>query len=75
MSNFPSIPTTETPQKCKGHSLSRIDNELKMLHSGQHGPDRLIHNIAFDFMEKHPGMPWDAALFAARAYCDRTYGN
>ena len=41
-------------RKLKGQTLSRFDSEQKMLSSGPLGTERLIMNIALDFMEKHP---------------------
>lgn len=60
-------------RKLKGQTLSRFDREQKMLASGPLGAERLIMNIALDFMEKHPNMSWPEAIFAAQAYCDRTH--
>ncbi|WP_046006080.1 hypothetical protein [Pseudoalteromonas rubra] len=65
--------STSDSRKRKGQVLSRIDNEQKMMESGTLGVQRLLMNIALDFMEKHPQMTWEQALFAAQAYCDRTY--
>lgn len=60
-------------RKLKGQTLSRFDSEQKMLASGPLGAERLIMNIALDFMEKHPYMSLEQAIFAAQAYCDRTH--
>lgn len=60
-------------RKLKGQTLSRFDSEQKMLSSGPLGTERLIMNIALDFMEKHPHMSWPQAIFAAQAYFDRTH--
>jgi hypothetical protein len=65
--------TTSDIRKLKGRSLARIDREQKMLASGSLGAERLIFNIALDYMERHPGMSWSQAVFAAQAYCDRTH--
>lgn len=65
--------TTPDIRKLKGRSLTRIDREQKMLTSGSLGAERLILNIALDYMERHPGMSWNHAIFAAQAYCDRTH--
>ncbi len=64
---------TSELRKLKGQALARIDREQKMLASGPLGPERLVLNIALDYMERHPGMPWSQAVFAAQAYCDRTH--
>ena len=64
---------TSDLRKLKGRTLSRIDSEQKMLASGPLGADRLVLNIALDYMERHPGMTWSQAVFAARAYCDRAH--
>lgn len=69
----PSPLTTSDIRKLKGRSLTRIDREQKMLASGPLGAERLVLNIALDFMERHPGMSWSQAVFAAQAYCDRTH--
>jgi hypothetical protein len=66
------LPTSEL-RKLKGRSLTRIDREQKMLASGPLGAERLVLNIAVDYMERHPGMPWSNAVFAAQAYCDRAH--
>jgi len=71
MSNI--IPSATHLRKLKGQILSRFDQEQKMLNSGPLGSDRLIINIALDFMEKYPNMSWSQAIFAAQAYCDRTH--
>ncbi len=60
-------------RKHKGQALARIDQERKMLESGSHGVQRLVLNIAVDFIEKYPSMSWEQALAAAWGYCDRTY--
>ncbi|CQH23726.1 TPA: hypothetical protein ACPZMO_001451 [Yersinia enterocolitica] len=65
--------TTPNLRKIKGRNLARLDNEQKMLSSGPLGEQRLILNIALDFMEKHPHMSWNEACFAAGAYYDRTH--
>lgn len=64
-----------TPElrKLKGRALTRIDSEQKMLASGPLGAERLVLNIALDYMERHPSMPWSEAIFAAQAYCDRAH--
>ncbi len=64
-----------TPElrKLKGRALARIDREQKMLASGPLGAERLVLNIALDYMECRPGMPWNQAVFAAQAYCDRAH--
>lgn len=71
MSNF--IHSPSDLRTMKGRTLSRFDHEQKMQGSGPLGVQRLIINIALDFMEKHPNMSWEQALFAAQAYFDRTY--
>jgi len=60
-------------RKLKGRALARIDREQKMLASGPLGTERLVLNIALDYMERHPGMTWSQAAFAAQAYCDRVH--
>ncbi|MFE4109431.1 hypothetical protein [Kosakonia sp. YIM B13611] len=60
-------------RKLKGRALSRIDQEQKMISSGPLGKERLILNIALDFMEKHPGMSLEHAMIASVGYCDRTH--
>lgn len=60
-------------RKLKGRALARLDHEQKMLSSGPLGTQRLLMNIALDYMEKHPDMAWENALFAAQAYCDRAH--
>lgn len=60
-------------RKLKGRTLARFDQEQKILSSGPLGAQRLIMNIALDFMEKHSDMTLEQALFAAQAYCDRTH--
>lgn len=60
-------------RKLKGRTLARIDREQKMLASGPLGAERLVLNIAIDYMERHPGMPLSQAVFAAQAYCDRAH--
>lgn len=64
---------TSELRKLKGRALARIDREQKMLASGPLGAERLVLNIALDYMECHPGMPWNQAVFAAQAYCDRAH--
>lgn len=72
MSNL--IPrSTLDHRKQKGRALARLDREQKMLSSGTLGTQRLLMNIALDYMEKHPAMNWEQALFAAQAYCDRAH--
>lgn len=66
------LPTSEL-SKFKGRALARIDREQKMLASGPLGAERLVFNIALDYMERHSGMSWSEAVFAAKAYCDRAY--
>ena len=66
------LPISEL-RKLKGRALARIDREQKMLASGPLGTERLVLNIALDYMERHPGMTWSQAVFAAQAYCDRTH--
>lgn len=65
--------TPAQSRKLKGRTLSRIDREHKMLTSGPLGIDRLILNIALDFMEMYPNMTQAEAVFAAKAYCARTF--
>ncbi|QHP57762.1 hypothetical protein [Pectobacterium carotovorum] len=60
-------------RKHKGQILARFDQERKMLESGSLGVQRLMMNIALDFMEKNPTMTWEQALAAAWGYCDRTH--
>ncbi len=60
-------------RKLKGRTLARIDCEQKMLASGPLGAERLVLNVALDYMERHPGMPFSQAVFAAQAYCDRAH--
>lgn len=62
-------------RKIKGRALTRIDQEQKTINSGPLGSERLIMNIALDFMEKYPGMSWEQALVAAMGYCDRTHSQ
>lgn len=69
----PSPLATSDLRKLKGRTLSRIDSEQKMLASGPLGAERLVFNIALDYMERHPGMTWSQAVFAAQAYCDRAH--
>lgn len=69
----PSPLATSDLRKLKGRTLSRIDSEQKMLASGPLGAERLVLNIALDYMERHPGMTWSLAVFAAQAYCDRAH--
>lgn len=72
MSDNSNLPVPAS-RKLKGRALTRIDKEQKMINSGPLGAERLIFNVALDFMEKHPGMPWEQALVAAIGYCDRTH--
>jgi hypothetical protein len=72
MSDIKNLPSTNL-RKTKGRILARVDAEQKMLNSGPLGASRLIMNIAFDFMEKHPGLTWEEALLGAHAYFDRTH--
>lgn len=75
MSNLtPSVTTSPEFRKLKGRTLTRLDSEQKVLASGPLGPERLLLNIALDFMERHPDMRIDQAVFAAQAYCDRAHG-
>ncbi|MBP2872643.1 MULTISPECIES: hypothetical protein [Pseudomonas] len=67
-----SLPIPEFRKK-KGRALARLDREQKMLESGPLGAERLLLNIAVDYMESHPNMSWDQALFAARAYLNRAH--
>ena len=60
-------------RKLKGRALTRLDSEQKMMASGPLGAERLVVNIAVDYMERHPGMSWSQAVFAASAYCDRAH--
>jgi len=69
----PPPPVTSDLRKLKGRALARIDCEQKMLASGPLGLERLVLNIALDYMERHPGMSLSQAIFAAQAYCDRTH--
>jgi hypothetical protein len=69
----PSVLATSERRKHKGRTLARTDSEQKMLASGRLGPERLILNIAIDYMERHPGMSFGQAVFAAQAYCDRAH--
>ena len=69
----PSPLITSDLRKLKGRALARIDREQKMLASGPLGAPRLVLNIALDYMERHPNMPWSEAVFAAQAYCDRAH--
>ncbi|MEN3812050.1 hypothetical protein ABH309_05070 [Chromobacterium piscinae] len=69
----PSPLATSELRKLKGRALARIDREQKMLASGPLGAERLVLNIALDYMERHPGMTWSQAVFAAQTYCDRTH--
>ncbi|TIK64139.1 hypothetical protein E4416_17170 [Stenotrophomonas maltophilia] len=64
---------TSERRKHKGRTLARIDSEQRMLASGPLGPERLILNIAIDYMERHPGMSFGQAVVAAQAYCDRAH--
>lgn len=66
------FPTYEL-RKLKGRALARIDSEQKMLASGPLGAERLVLNIALDFMERNSGMSWEQAVFAAQAYCSRAH--
>ncbi len=72
MSDKPKFPVPAS-RKIKGRALTRIDQEQKMINSGSLGSERLLINVAFDFMEKHPGMSWEQALVAAMGYCERTH--
>ncbi|ELB2070542.1 hypothetical protein QN000_001051 [Vibrio parahaemolyticus] len=72
MSNIIPHNTSES-RKHKGKTLARIDSEQKMRASGPLGDQRLLMNIALDFMEKHQNMTFEQAMFAAQAYCDRMY--
>lgn len=72
--SVPSPLATSDLRKHKGRALARIDREQKMLASGPLGAERLVLNIAVDYMERHPGMSWSQAVFAAQAYCDRAHG-
>ena len=75
MSDLVPTPYTGTDlRKHKGRTLARIDREQQMLNSGPLGAERLVLNIAIDFMERHPGMNMEQAIFAAQAYCDRAHG-
>lgn len=69
----PSVLPTFERRKHKGRTLARIDSEQKMLASGPLGRERLVLNIAIEYMERHPGMSFDQAVFAAQAYCDRAH--
>lgn len=69
-----SIVTTAERSQHKGRTLARVDSEQKMLASGPLGAERLVINIALDFMESYPGLSADQAVFAAQAYCARAYG-
>ncbi len=60
-------------RKLKGRALSRIDKEQKVINSGSLGKERLILNVALDFMEKYPEMSKEQALLASMGYCDRTH--
>lgn len=71
MSNI--IKSPSELRKLKGRTLARFDQEQKTLSSGPLGAQRLILNIALDFMEKHSNMTWEQALFAAKAYFDCTH--
>lgn len=74
MSNLIPAPlSTPELRKLKGRALVRLDSEQKMLGSGPLGAERLILNIALDYMERHPNMSWDQAVFAAQAYFDRAH--
>ena len=74
MSNLiPSTLSTPELRKLKGRALARLDREQKMLASGSLGAERLILNIAMDYMERHPNMSWEQAIFAAQAYFDRAH--
>lgn len=64
---------TSELRKLKGRTLARIDGEQKMLASGPLGAERLVLNIALDYMERHSGMTLSQAVFAAQAYCDRAH--
>lgn len=68
----PALPASDLRKK-KGRALAQIDREQKMLGSGPLGSQRLLLNIALDYMERHQGMSFDQALFAAHAYCDRVH--
>ena len=69
---YPSLSTSDL-RKHKGRALMRIDQEQKMLNSGSLGSERLIMNVALDYMERYPSMSYQDAIFAAQAYCDRTH--
>ena len=69
----PSPLATSDLRKLKGRALARIDQEQKMLASGPLGAERLVLNIALDYMERYPGMSRSQAIFAAQAYCDRAH--
>lgn len=74
MSNLiPSPLSIPELRKLKGRALARLDREQKMLGSGPLGAERLILNIALDYMERHPNMSREQAIFAAQAYCDRAH--
>jgi len=66
---------SKAQRKQKGRVLTRYDSEQKTLHSGPLGSRRLLMNIALDFQEKYPGLPWDDCLRLAFGYCDRVHGK
>ncbi|MEE1932869.1 hypothetical protein V0R50_06530 [Pseudomonas sp. 148P] len=70
---IPSPLSTPQLRRLKGRALARIDHEQKMLVSGPLGAERLILNIALDYMERHPSMSREQAIFAAQAYFDRAH--
>jgi len=74
MSSNQNLSTLQSRQ-LKGQSLARIDREQKILNSGPLGSQRLLINIAIDFMEKYPQMTYEQAIIAAFGYCDHTYGQ
>ncbi|EHK1727453.1 hypothetical protein KV860_004389 [Escherichia coli] len=53
-------------RKTKGRALTRIDQEYKIINSGPLGSERLLINVALDFMEKYRGL---------RANRTKTYGK
>ena len=67
--------TTFQSRKVKGQTLTKIDREQKILNSGPLGSQRLLLNIALDFMEKYPQMTFEQAQRAAFGYCDQIYGT
>ncbi len=74
MSNLVLSPlATPDLRKLKGRSLVRLDQEQKMLGSGPLGAERLLMNIALDYMERYPDMSWSEAIFGAQAYFDRAH--